>query len=79
LRQRRSAILNTRSTAGCSCAIGAKPSSNTQSMRAPGTLAARSDTSGSAWTMSPIDEVLTIRMRGADMARRGRPAGPQPR
>ena len=48
--------------------IAAKPSSTSQSICAPGTCAARSAASGNACTTSPMDEVLTMRMRTAGSA-----------
>jgi hypothetical protein len=62
-RHRRSAIGKTRVTAGCICGMSANDSSTTQSIRACGKARAISETIGRAWTMSPIDEVLTIRTR----------------
>lgn len=59
LRQRRSATGMTAFKRGCRAGMAANASSATQSIRAPGMWRAISETAGSAWTRSPMDEVLT--------------------
>ncbi len=63
LRHLRQAIGRTCATAGCKAGMAANGASTTQSMRASGRAAAMSLIAGVACTTSPIDEVLTMRIR----------------